>query len=1675
MMLTRPTAFHQSLNALPVCLAFRLLSERTDSSVGGGRRKRQDRRGRGNQRGRQDQQGRGDQRRRRNQRGRRQPQSSATNAERAPQVLDDITMPLSTMTKNTNAWNGVKHKLRLSKDVDPTEAIPSPVQWNLLDVYDNRNFEIIRIEEVDSDRRRRAPGSKYLITNAEGKIVVEDVQSWVIHVQDRNRPDSEPIGLYLPHSPQQLKRTGVVRGGPLETHFCDEEAARRVGLQACERMNRLPLSISADEWNQAEQPPRAKRMVEIMSMKAISPTFDHSVLDAVWRSDGTTNTNDFGLAVHNVSSTYVSGKHKNLTWYANTYSFDSTLVVINFVPALLDAQKIKEELGDKVADWQYYKCQNVLDRGKFRGEAGLDEAQHEAGIIFMRYLQTQLLDRQFSLQSATAWVDRERIKFHAKESGLGFIKFHAKTTPGPCAGEAGWTIARAHHDITIQPLENIASLVKGGSLPNISIANRDPRLTAYVLQTMHLALAAGKGLFNAWQAGCVAADTVNVYMPSLINFAAILDVHCLCQTDLDRRKHSHYCMEDFRFVLCSDTVKLEDGRVVCKDCVAKSTDPKRAHVFTSRTITYQIDRACYQAVSRESQTKGVDFDWQLLYALRDHCRSSIISESAGTWQDGWNGERNVKDAVYRGVAVLGVQGFHYLIPHYLKPSPDTILAYLLEDGEIFIHHPRNVVLTTHSLNLLRGVHIASVLYWMRRAREEWVAERNGAPRNEKSWTEFHIAMDHAMLIRKKTFFDRARRLSQEADEASFIDFANHNRTSQFTGATDVVAFGVGSDFLSFQGISRFRQEDEAWLARGGRKDWPIWDDEVWQTIDRIHQEIRSSKEYNPNGLQVPVGPGGCPFPFLRAHMPDKTSAKDFRDFLCKEFTAKWRRMDEVCNRGYETKGSPMTLFLACLICWYSNGGKDQMFGCEMTFYVGHMCTYSVGRRPEVDPGVCMHDGFITDNPTSLADYVPEERTLTFQTAAANRVSYCYPKEYLDQLPDDILQHVRSQTEHYNTPLSNLPAFAFPRDITKRSGKFSVEDTLYDDFVGFSSLDGNVGGVRDADERSETGIDSRRGGLTLEGEIARFRRRIDRGERLRFNRAILALLETVRDRTVEQREAEAAVVTAEQQEQEAAEAESREPEIAHRTRYDALLHEREDLTGLTPELIIPLAKAKKDGTDAWYHDLTMDFLLTKGIENLTPEGTVVMPMVASNWLIGLDQDINFDLEGLGNPFNDTTTAHAVGTCRRVVMPYGDSSHYVVLLFIFDAEDDHGRIEYWNSMQGIREKPTGHYRRFRTHARRFAPFLARQPQVGRPDLTWDEAPIIMEQTQQSDANIDCGPLTINTCINVVLGRPTEIRSGRGRDQLVQNLRYRYLKFAFEAYMGVQSMEEYVEEHFNRQVEVEEDPGEQTEAEEQRQEQQRQEAKDREMEQERRKREAEKQRQEQEAEKQRKEQQRKEAEAAERRRNEEQQQSEKEAEQLPGSHDDAPPADTDAPAPELDEPPHVPGKESTIIGDIKRIDKRLAGMEKSNDNRFKQLDTSINTLNQSVGGLRSDLGKFRGEMVGQKTLQHKGPYQQGAQQKALQQKGSHQVTSTLRLTHRHNTTKHAFNAVDHGHPAYHYVVIADDNSDRHVGYPATGEPRGGFFTVGGLELASFDEAGNVFDVNTGARVGNFMGDYD
>jgi hypothetical protein len=345
--------------------------------------------------------------------------------------------------------------------------------------------------------------------------------------------------------------------------------------------------------------------------------------------------------------------------------------------------------------------------------------------------------------------------------------------------------------------------------------------------------------------------------------------------------------------------------------------------------------------------QGETYDLDAYHERRDHCLTAATHARKGTWNDYWAVERSLSDAIYRDVSMYSRQGFRGLITHFLRPTPDAVFAYYILDDVVYIHIPGNVVVTAHCLNMLRGIHIPSVLYWFRLAREHWNAERGGTARNDDFWTAFHNAMDHAMLIRKLSHFRKALRLNREPNKEEFANLVSCYKSGEVSGETVSQAFVTRSDFMFNLKSSRtrgwrskksHRQADADWDARGGRKHWPLWNDADWALIHERHEEIKASPIYNPDNHSMPLGPGGYPNPFIEARCPSDSSPEDYRNFLCDEFTYGWFKMDELCNWAFITGGSLLTLFLTFLLVWYANGGRDEMFGCQMTFYVSHMCT-----------------------------------------------------------------------------------------------------------------------------------------------------------------------------------------------------------------------------------------------------------------------------------------------------------------------------------------------------------------------------------------------------------------------------------------------------------------------------------------------------------------------------------------------------------------------------------------------------------------------------------------------------------------------------------------------------------------------------------------------------------------
>jgi hypothetical protein len=1518
------------------------------------------------------------------------------------QSLKEITLETSDLTININRWNAVKDNLSVSQDIEPTQATLIPMQWWHLPIVDNRAFEVVSVESVTRARRRFATGSTTkLARDAQGNHIEEQVESWEITVQNSNIPLSTPIVLYASHHPPTNEAHVPWRAGALETRFCDKDAADRVADQVCQRLDRLPEPVDPDLWNiTTNNPMTSKVFLEAAAIFAIDPEFDHTLVDPLWLKGPTK-----GGKYEFVSGAPVFDPKRPERWKMSVYGLSGERYTSSFSSTHLDPDKVRKELVNAVPDNFYFVSKPV----PYDAKSPISEAQHEAANTFHRYVQFATWDMHFDQTSLNTWMRRCIEEYTLPREQRKYHRTMIHGAAGPCNGSNAWTVEhRAGQPTSIRPMKHLSDVIEGGELPDIRLNTDDDVVISHVLQAMSLELCSRSGILNAWQAGIVAADIANVYMPQVINRETMIENHCLCVDDAERQEVSHYCMHDLRYVRCCNGIKLHDGRFVCTDCAPEGV--LSAPQWLGSALLQTIRRSCYSGVKRDCDVRGLPVDLDAVAALREHCNTFVIDVQKGIWQDGYDGPRNYADVkrTYRDVVSCS-HGLLRSAAHFLLPSVDHVLPLAKA------HVPDNCVVTTLGANRLRGPQPSYVLWLMSEGRRHWLAEQEGEPRDKSFWASFYTALDHAMFIVRMAPGRYSTRVSKEPSKEKLESIAACCKSGEFVGSTYSSGFLTISDFAwAGENVNNWKQAShveaaQEWRDRGGRKEWEVWDDQAWDVILRIHTEIESSPVYNPHNIRMPLGPGGHPYPYAISHMPSKSTSKHYRDFLCNEHIWRWRRMDEKCNWAWITKNSPKTLFLAFLIWWYSTGGLDKVFGCPLTFYLNHMCTVSIGRGPEVDPGSELHDGWTTADPTFLTQYDPELRTLTFQAAATNRLWGNSPKEYLAGLADCVLANIRPTTDHYDAIKSNMPAIQFPEDIANRElGKISRDEVPYDDFFEFFGRDGQGDGASSSDSSSASGSSSDpdsssdlddesdvasvngedEGGVTTLHEIVRFTRRIHRGERLEFNLPALALLERAQELEL------------------------------------GLEDENNDLRAAW---VVSLAKGEKDGERAWTHDDMNTWILDHALGDSTPPGTVVLPTSASNYfaIIEDERPAKPSLQSLGNPLNDTRAQHARGTINKAVMIYCSGSHYVVLAFHFNRESGTGTIEYWNSLPTKDGK--GNLNRTRKLAPVFGAFLSRQPQIDMPNLDWTGEVLVREQTHQGTSTINCGPLSINTLINAVQNKPTEVVFGNDVVTLSFRLRHRYLTWGFEQYMGVPSMTDFIRGRLE-EVEVEVQRRQEERAERQRLRQVK-------------KIERERRRQEKRAEQQR----RREAKAEAERQRREGEEAEVEAERQ--RREEAAAQDNGLGGGVGDEPQN-PSDNLTV---------RMGNMEGLMRTLLERFDNIATTTNQALIAMTKEIKAVRTQI---NTL----PPGRRQQPPVNPGPGS---SAAARIVPRNVYTPPVVRGVEEGHPAYRYAVVIGIGTARQVGYAADD---GGFFTRAGDQIARHDDEGNITLLD-GQLIGNYM----
>ena len=150
-----------------------------------------------------------------------------------------------------------------------------------------------------------------------------------------------------------------------------------------------------------------------------------------------------------------------------------------------------------------------------------------------------------------------------------------------------------------------------------------------------------------------------------------------------------------------------------------------------RSLRHRLRRLLYNAIEQGYRRQGLEFDHRLHEECEREMEQHVSKE--GTYNDVYDDERSYKDAIYRDICVLKLSKLAR-VSHFLGFSVDAIWP-IFRDllGKLYLHHPLNLGIIAHCLNLLEGRDIPQILVLSKAARKQWLKEQDGTAGDVDFW------------------------------------------------------------------------------------------------------------------------------------------------------------------------------------------------------------------------------------------------------------------------------------------------------------------------------------------------------------------------------------------------------------------------------------------------------------------------------------------------------------------------------------------------------------------------------------------------------------------------------------------------------------------------------------------------------------------------------------------------------------------------------------------------------------------------------------------------------------------------------------------------------------------------------------------------------------------------------
>jgi len=161
-----------------------------------------------------------------------------------PQTSDlkPLTLTPSPKTHNINKWLTYKDDVKAgSIAVTSLRVIPRIIM--LLDIYDDRRFEVVDVKPLTVHRQAIDPTTGKRQLDKKGNDIVEKVKYWAIHVTDKNKIGAPVLRLHEPFV--SSSKQYAARPGAMTLTVCPtEDQARLVAEQACRHLDRILVSLA---------------------------------------------------------------------------------------------------------------------------------------------------------------------------------------------------------------------------------------------------------------------------------------------------------------------------------------------------------------------------------------------------------------------------------------------------------------------------------------------------------------------------------------------------------------------------------------------------------------------------------------------------------------------------------------------------------------------------------------------------------------------------------------------------------------------------------------------------------------------------------------------------------------------------------------------------------------------------------------------------------------------------------------------------------------------------------------------------------------------------------------------------------------------------------------------------------------------------------------------------------------------------------------------------------------------------------------------------------------------------------------------------------------------------------------------------------------------------------------